>query len=99
MGMLLLFILQLGTMIFCITNQKTKFWICQLLFQAACILYSGALLHYFNNRPIPDGLKAPGLYNLSEVLTYLCSTAAFFCLFAISLCVVIWRWISWNIRK
>ena len=99
MGMLLLFIIQLGTMIFCIIKKQTKFWIRQLLFQAACVLYSGALLYYFENRPIPDGLKAPGLYNLSEVLTYLCSTAAFVCLFAISLCVVIWRWISRNIRK
>ena len=94
MGIILLFAAQLGTMIYCFRRKRTVFWIGQFIFQLACTVYAGAMWNYYTTLPVPDGLKAPGLYMFSETVTYWFATMAFICLFVVTLFVLVLRFAS-----
>ena len=96
MLVLILFVIQLCTMIYCIVQKRKKYWARQLVFQAACTCCVFAYYRYYDSLPAPDGMKAPGLYMMSETVTCLLGTMAFVALFVIALLIVM---IPWLIRK
>ena len=94
MDMILLFAIQLCTMLYCILKKQTKLWFGQFAFQAICTAYAGAMWYYYDTLPAPEGLKAPGLYMLTETLIYFAATAVFACLLVVTLFITVLRLVT-----